>query len=128
MAQDLLLPDRELVELRVDRAPELGGEGVEHEAGQAGREHRVPVGHLPHRLHQLGPGDGLGDVAPGAGPDDADDVLGRVRHRQGEELHLRVGPRHRVDHRPTAAAGHVDVEQHHVRSALADHLDGRVPL
>ena len=46
-AHDLLLAGRQLVELGVDRVGQGPAEGVEHEAGQAGREHGVAAVH-PH--------------------------------------------------------------------------------
>ena len=91
-AQHLTLARRELVELGVE--PGAGrtalGERVEHEAGQPRREHGVPGGDPVDGLEELGPRDRLGDVAAGAGPDDVDHVLGRVGHREGQELHLGV--------------------------------------
>jgi hypothetical protein len=51
----------------------------------------------------------------GAGPDQADHVLGGIGDGQREELHLGLRPAQRVEHGPAAAVGHVDVEQHHVR-------------
>ena len=101
-----------------------GGEGVEHEPGQARREDGVAPGHPVDGLDELGPDDLLGDVAAGAGPDHADHVLGRVRDREGEELHLGVLVPDGLDDRPAAAAGHMDVEQDDVGQALEDQLDG----
>src|SRR4051812_46389737 len=61
VAQDLALAGGELLELGVDLDGGDRGEGVEHEAGEPGREDRVPVGDPPHRVRELLPGDRLGD-------------------------------------------------------------------
>ena len=125
-AQDLALTGRQLVELGVEarRRCTALGEGVEHEAGQARREHRVPGGDPVDGLEELGARDRLGDVAAGAGPDDVDHVLGGVGDRQGEELHLGMMGQHAAQDGVPAAAGEVHVEQDHVGQALADELDG----
>src|SRR5918996_4474092 len=58
VAQDLALPGRELVQLGVGDAGQVAVEGVEHEPGQAGREHGVPA---------LDPADGGGHGGRGGG-------------------------------------------------------------
>ena len=55
-----------------------------------------PSRHAADGVGQLGPGDGLGDVAARAGADDRDDVLRRVRHDEGEEAHARAGAARRA--------------------------------
>jgi hypothetical protein len=103
-------------------------EGVEHEPGQARREHGV-VGLDPaDGGGQVGRGDRLGHIPAGPGPDHPDDVLGRVRHRQGQEADLLVGLADRLQDRLAAPAGQVHVEQDHVRAGPADAVDGRVHL
>ena len=103
----------------------VGGEGVEDEAGQAGREHGVAVGHPDDGLGELGPRDGLGHVAARPGPDDADDVLGGVGHRQGQEADVGMDAADGLDDGLAAAVGHVHVDEDDVGDPLADELDGR---
>src|ERR1700722_18382125 len=128
--QDLALAGGQLVKFRVERRRDVrrrrgGGEGVEHEPRQPVREHGVTVGHPSHGVGQVGGGDRLGDVAPGAGPDHRDHVLRRVGGGQGEELDLGVRLLHLGDDRVPAAARQVHIEQHHVRELARDQLDGR---
>ena len=76
----------EPVEVLVDGGDlDRAGERVEHEPGQPRGEHRVALGDPADRVDQLGAGDGLGDVAAGAGADGADHVLGGVGDRQRQE-------------------------------------------
>src|SRR5215211_2884531 len=126
VAQDLALPRGELVELGVRhgrRRPLLPGERVEHEAGEPRREHRVPARHAVHGVRQLRPGDRLGHVAAGAGPDDRDHVLGRVGDAQREEADGRAARRDAADHLGAAAVGHLHVEEDDVGLGLHDQLD-----
>lgn len=44
LGQHLLLPGRQLVQIGSAEGPRSGGEGVEHEGGQAPGEHHVAVG------------------------------------------------------------------------------------
>ena len=134
-AHHLTLPGREPVELLVDLGDLAGGraEGIEDEAGEARAEDGVAVGHPPDRGEQLLGVDRLGDVAAGAGPDDGDDVLGRVGHREREEAHRHAGARLHAVARPDdvgaavpVAAGQVDVEEHDVGLLLLDDLHGRL--
>ena len=71
------------------RRPDAGREGVQHEAGEPRREDRVVVGHAQHGVDQLVGADRLRDVAARAGVHELDHVLGRVRHRQRQEAHVR---------------------------------------
>ena len=73
---------------------------VEDEARQPWREHRVTGPDAPDGRGQLPPRDRLGDVAAGAAADGADDVLGGVGDRQGEELGFRAARR-----RPSSTGG-----------------------
>ncbi len=111
-AQDLALAGRQLVQLGVEtrcRCTALR-EGVEHEAGQPGREHGIPGGDPVDGLEQLGSRNRLGDVAPGTGPDDVDHILRGVGDREGEELHLRVMGQDAAQDGVPTATGEVHVE------------------
>src|ERR1700761_895461 len=128
--QDLALPGGQLIEFRVEGRLDViwcgrSGEGVEHEAGQPVREHRVAVRDPPDRVRQVAGGDRLGHVAPRARPDHRDHVLRRVRGRQREELDLGMLLLDLGDDGLAAAAGQVHVEQDHVGQQLADQFDGR---
>src|SRR5439155_5814631 len=98
------------------------------EAGEAGGEHRVPVRDARDGVSQLGARDRLGDVAAGAGSDDGEHVLGRLRDREREEPDVGMGATDRVDHRPASAVRHVDVDKDDVGLALPDELDRGVHL
>src|SRR5690606_18256409 len=109
------------------RGDVLGGraEGVEDETREPRGEDGVPTGHAAHRVGELGRGDGLGHVPAGAGPDDTDDVLAGVRHRQREEAGRHVpAAGDDVDTAPATTTGQVDVEQDDVGAGLADDGDG----
>ena len=128
-AQHLALTGRQLVELLVDaHAGRAHGEGIQHEAGQTRREHRVAGRDPLDRVGQLGAADGLRDVPTGTGADDGNDVVGRIRDGQGEEADVRMPGQHAADDCLTATAGHVHVDQHHIGQPLADHLDRRLDL
>ena len=101
------------------------GEGIEDEAGQAGREDGIARRDPVDRLQQFAAGNGLGDVAAGSGTDHGDDIFGGIGHREGEKLHLGVVGQDALEDGLTAAAGEMDVEQDDVGEALVDHLDGR---
>src|SRR4051795_5116614 len=74
------------VEVLVDLGDLDGaGERVEHEAGEPWREDSVAGGNPLDGRHELRPGDGLGDVTAGSGPDRPDHVLRSVGDRQGQE-------------------------------------------
>ena len=81
--QDVALAGGELVELGVGREGQRSGEGVEHEPGESRGEDGVTGGDPADGLDQLRSGDGLGQIAPGAGPDDGDDILGGIGNRWG---------------------------------------------
>ena len=128
--QHLALPWRELVESGVGRGygrrgRRLRGEGVEHEAGEPGREHRITVADPSDGFDQFVGTDGLGDVAARAGPDQADHVLGGVGHRQGEEPDGRALGEHALEDGLATAAREVHVEQHDLGLGLEDAGDGR---
>ena len=72
--------------------------------------------------------DGLGDVAPGAGPDHRDHVLGGVGDRQRQEHEVGERRLQRLDDRLAAPAGEVDVEQHHLGLGGPDPLHGRLDV
>src|ERR1700733_1587418 len=127
--QHLAFAVGQLVKLGIERRLHLGArcrEGVQHEAGQPVREHRVAVGDPPDRVGKLGGGDRLGHVSPRAGPDHRDHVLGGVGRGQGQEAHVGEAGLDRLDDRVPAAAGHVHVQQHHVGDQRADQVDGRL--
>jgi len=121
--QDLALPGRELVELRIDGWRGRAGERVEHEPRQPGREHRVAVMDPTDREGEVGRRDGFGDVSSGAGPDHGDDVVGGIGHRECQEAHARMLRGEGLDHAGSAAIGKVHVEQHHVGRRFRDGLD-----
>src|SRR5262249_1170803 len=73
---------------------------------------------------QLVPRDRLGHEAAGTCTDDADDVFGRVRDGECEELDGGTLGRDRGDDCLPAPIRQVDVEQHHLRTQLADERDG----
>src|SRR5690606_22583056 len=73
---------------------------------------------------QVVAGDRLGDVAPGPGPDDGDDVLGGVGHGQGQEHRVGQLGLQRLEDGPPAAPREVDVEEHHLRPGGPDALNG----
>jgi hypothetical protein len=101
------------------------GEGVEHEACQPVREHRVAVRDPLDRVREVARGDRLGHVAARARADHRDDVLRRVRGGQREELDVRVFLLHLGNDGVPAPAGQVHVEQHHIGQQPLDQLDGR---
>ena len=80
-AHDLALAHREPIELGVGHGDlaRPGSEGVQDETRQARGEGGIAGSHAPHGLGQVLGRDGLGDVTAGAGPDDADDVVGVIR-------------------------------------------------
>ena len=104
------------------------GERVEHEAGEARREHRVAVADARDRVDELVGRDRLRHVAARTGADRRDHVFGRVADRQREELHVGMRRGDLADHPRAAARGHVHVDEHDVGNALADHLDRGVDI
>ena len=108
----------------IRRRGQGAGEGVEDEAGQPRREDGVAAGHPSHRVGELLGRDALGDVTPCPATDHADDVLGRVGDRQGQEAGVRGRRADAGEDRATAAVGHVHVEQHHVGLRRDDDRDG----
>src|SRR5690606_41393956 len=82
------------------------------EAGEQRGEYRVPACDAPHGVGELRGADRLRHVPAGTRPDDADDVLARVRHREREEAGGHVpAAGDDVDPAPAATAGEVDVEE-----------------
>ena len=67
-AQHLALAGGEPVELGIDRRRLVAGEGVEHEPGEARREHGVAAVHPHDRLAEIGGGDRLGRRSRGHRP------------------------------------------------------------
>src|SRR4051794_283718 len=122
--QHLPLARRQLVEVGVAAHPVAGAEGVQHEPREAWREYGVAARDLLDRRRQLRAGDGLRDVAAGAGADHRNHVLGGIRDGQREELHARPLGRHLVDDRVAAPVRQVHVEQHHVGVELLDQRHG----
>ena len=131
-SHDLPLARREAVELGVGHRhlARSGTEGVQDESGQARGEGGVSGGHAPHGLGQVLGGDRLGDVAAGAGPDDADDVVAGVRDAQGQEARLGdvVAGGDDLGPSPAVAAGQVDVEQDDVGPQGVDGGDGALDV
>src|SRR5690606_40932811 len=78
--QHLALALRQRVELRVDGGRLGGGEGVEDEPGQAGREDRVALRDPADGVGQLLTADVIVDVAEGAATDDSGTIHGHYRH------------------------------------------------
>src|SRR5207248_2134322 len=68
--EHLALARRQLVQLGIALHALAGAEGVEDEAGEAGREDGVTVRDAPHRVGELLAGDRLRDVAAGAGAEE----------------------------------------------------------
>src|SRR5205085_5276556 len=95
---------------------------------QAGGEDGVAVGHPLDRVDQVGARDRLRHVAAGPGPDDGDDVLGGVGHRQGEEADVGTGAGYRLDDLLAPAAREVGVEQYDVGIGVKDADDGAVDV
>src|SRR5664280_2280551 len=127
--QHLPLSWRQGVQLGVHGHPDRRrrpGEGVQHEPREPRREDGVPIGYPPDRGRQVGAADGLGDVAARARADDTDHVLGGVGHAEGEKPDVGTARCHRGQHRLTATAGQVDVEQDDVGPAGLDHRHGRL--
>ncbi len=87
------------------------GERIEDEAGQARREDGITCRDPVDRLQQFAAGNGLGDVAAGSGTDHGDDILGSIRHRQGEKLHPGMLRQDTAEDGLAAAAGEMDVEE-----------------
>src|SRR4029450_10554622 len=90
-------------------------------------EDPTAAGDPPDRCDQLRPSDRLRDVAARPAADDTDDVLGRVGHRQGEELDVRQGGTS-LEYGPAATARQMHVEQHDVRLRCPDDGDGGVDV
>ena len=63
----------------------VGGESVEHEAGQAWGEDRVAVVHPPHGIDQILTFYRLRHIPTGSASDYMDNVGGGVGYRQGQE-------------------------------------------
>ena len=126
-AQDLALAHGQLVELGIGDG-QLAREGVEHEPGEAGREHGIAGADALDRANELVLGDRLGDVAAGTRTDDGDDILDRVGHRQGQEPDLGPGRAHGLEDRLASPAGQVHVEEHDVGRERDDCGDGRVDI
>src|SRR5438105_2134674 len=139
--EHLTLARRQLVELRVAADALARAEGVEDEAGEARREDGVALRDALDRRRELVARDRLRHVAAGAGADDGDHVLRRVRDREREETDGRSRLRDGVDDRVAAAVRKVHVEEddlgielldqrHRLGDArgLADELDGLAEL
>src|SRR5438477_940419 len=118
--QPLALTRRQSVELRVAADRLAGAKSVENEAGEARREHGIPLRDMLDRVGELSTGDRLGDVPARAGTYDADHVLSGVGDGEREKLHARPFERDSGDDAFAAAVGEVDIEQHDVRVELAD--------
>src|SRR5690606_27105930 len=104
------------------------GERGEDEPGQPRGKDRVALGDPGHRVDDLVAGDGLRDVAAGAGADDADHVLGRVGNAQREELGVGIALEHLLRDLRSPTAGEVDIEQDDVGAGLPDHPDGLIDV
>ena len=100
------------------------GERVEHEAREPRREDRVAVVDAADRVLELGARDRLRDVAAGARTDRRDDVLRGVGGGERQEARRVLAACHGVDHRDSAAVGHVHVEQHDIGPFVADRCHG----
>src|SRR6185436_8130277 len=87
------------------------------------REHGVALRHAVDRLGELRAGDRLRHIAACTRANDADHILGGVRHRQREEAHAGTLGCNRSDHRLAAAVREVDVQQHDIRVELLDQRD-----
>ena len=85
--EDFALAGGEVVEVGVGVGSFAGAEGVEHEAGEAGREDGVAFGHAEDGVGEVVCRDRLGHISAGACADDGDDVFGCVGDRECEELH-----------------------------------------
>ena len=128
-AQHLTLARRQLIELLVDpHTARAHGERVEHEAGQARREHGIAGRDPLDGVGEFWAADRLGHIAAGTGTDDGDHVVRRVGHREGQEADVGMTGQHAADHRLAAPARHVYVDEHDVGQPLADHLDRRLDL
>lgn len=118
------------------RSSSTGGASVEAKASRtkpASRgEDRVAVLDPEDGVDQVGAGDGLGDVAAGAAPDDADDVLGGVRDGQRQEAHRVLDRAHEgraaAQHLDAAAAREVDVEEDDLGAGRRDDGDRLVDV
>ncbi len=125
---------RQLIEFRVERGGGAPGPAAacplrqrqRHRARTPPAAARKPPRLAPTRftaVDQLGRGDRLRDVAPRAGANDGDHVLRRVRGREREKPHLRVGRPQRRDDRLAAATWQVHVEQDDIGLERGDQRD-----
>src|SRR6266511_876606 len=105
--QDLALPGRELVELRIDGWRGRAGERVEHEPRESGGEHRVAAVDPADREGEVGRRDRLRDVSSGAGPDHRYFFYGDGEHRECQEAHVRMLRSEGFDNAGPVAIGEV---------------------